>query len=305
MRKILLQLFCIACALNVMAQKGKDSDKDYYLNQTTLKVTKAGTLEQAFADAGPEKYQGLCVVGPLNEADMRFLAKLAKPSGKEDLHSINLQKAQLERVPAHWLQGLAYVTHVYLPTTLKEVGAYAFANTNSLCKADLPEGLKSIGECAFVGTGIQRINLPVSLETIGEGAFAHLKSLTEVSVPAANEHFDIVDSMLIRNADNTLLQCFMKGKGQVQVPEVVERIGHLAFGGAKNISSINIPKSVTAIGEDAFASTYALETISVAEGNAHFASTNGVLFNKDATLLICYPASKRGNSYAVPATVKE
>ena len=44
MRKILLQLFCIACALNVMAQKGKDNDKDYYLNQTTLKVTKAGTL---------------------------------------------------------------------------------------------------------------------------------------------------------------------------------------------------------------------------------------------------------------------
>ena len=305
MRKILLQLFCIACALNVMAQKGKDNDKDYYLNQTTLKVTKAGTLEQAFADAKPDNYQGLCIVGPLNEADMRFLAKLAKPSGKEDLHSINLQEAQLERVPAHWLQGLAYVTHVYLPNTLKEVGAYAFANTNSLCKADLPEGLKSIGECAFVGTGIQRVNLPVSLETIGEGAFAHLKSLTEVSVPAANEHFDIVDSMLIRNADNTLLQCFMKGKGQVQVPEVVERIGHLAFGGAKNISSINIPKSVNAVGEDAFASTYALEAISVAEGNAHFASTNGVLFNKDATLLICYPTSKRGNSYAVPATVKE
>ena len=154
MRKILLQLFCIACTLNVMAQNGKNNDKDHYLNQTTLQVTKAGTLEQAFVDAKPDNYQGLCVVGPLNEADMRFLAKLAKPSGKEDLHSINLQKAQLERVPAHWLQGLAYVTHVYLPTTLKEVGAYAFANTNSLCKADLPEGLKSIGECAFVGTGI-------------------------------------------------------------------------------------------------------------------------------------------------------
>ena len=97
----------------------------------------------------------------------------------------------------------------------------------------------------------------------------------------------------------------MKGKGQVQVPEVVEHIGRLAFGGAKNISSINIPKSVAAVGEDAFASTYALEAISVAEGNAHFAATNGVLFNKDATLLICYPTSKRGNSYAVPATVKE
>ena len=93
MRKILLQLFCIACTLNVMTQNGKNNDKDHYLNQTTLQVTKAGTLEQAFTDAKPDNYQGLCVVGPLNEADMRFLAKLAEPSGKEDLHSINLQKA--------------------------------------------------------------------------------------------------------------------------------------------------------------------------------------------------------------------
>ena len=149
MRKILLQLFCIACALNLMAQKGKGSDKDLYFNQTTLQVTKAGTLEQAFANANPTSHQGIRVIGPLNDADMRFLAKLAKPSGLDDLHSINLQEALLERVPAHWLQGFTYVTHVYLPANLKEVGAYAFAYTNSLRKADLPEGLKSIGECAF------------------------------------------------------------------------------------------------------------------------------------------------------------
>ena len=305
MRKILLQLFCIACALNLMAQKGKGSDKDIYFNQTTLQVTKAGTLEQAFADASPEKHQGLQVIGPLNDADMRFLAKLAKPSGLDDLHSINLQEAQLERIPAHWLQGFTYVTHVYFPTTLKDVGAYAFAYTNSLRKADLPEGLKSIGECAFVGTNIRRVNLPASVEKVGEGAFAHLKSLTEVSVPAANNNFDLVDSLLIRNADNTLLQCFKKGTGEVQVPEVVQRVGSLAFGGAKYISAIALPKAVTFVGEDAFASTYALESINVAEGNAQFVSTNGVLFDKGATLLICYPTSKRGNKYTVPATVKE
>lgn len=305
MRKILLQLFCIACALNLMAQRGEGSDKDLYFNQTTLQVTKAGALEQAFAEASPEKYQGLQVIGPLNDADMRFLAKLAKPSGLDDLHSINLQEAQVERVPAHWLQGFTYVTHVYFPTTLKDVGAYAFAYTNSLCKADLPEGLKSIGQCAFVGTGIRRVNLPASVEKIGEGAFAHLKSLTEVSVPAANNNFDLVDSLLIRNADNTLLQCFKKGTGEVQVPEVVQRVGSLAFGGAKYISAITLPKAVTFVGEDAFASTYALESINVAEGNAQFVSTNGVLFDKGATLLICYPTSKRGNKYTVPATVKE
>ena len=291
MRKILLQLFCIACALNLMAQRGKGSDKDLYFNQTTLQVTKAGTLEQAFAEASPEKYQGLQVIGPLNDADMQFLAKLAKPSGLDDLHSI----------PAHWLQGFTYVTHVYLPANLKEVGAYAFAYTNSLRKADLPEGLKSIGECAFVGTNIQRVNLPASVEKVGEGAFAHLKSLTEVSVPAANDNFDLVDSLFIRNADNTLLQCFKKGKGEVQVPEVVQRIGSLAFGGAKYISSIGIPKAVTYVGEDAFASTYALESINVAEGNAQFVSTNGVLFDKGVTLLICYPSWQRAHSKSVAA----
>lgn len=176
MKKILLQLLLLTCTLNMMAQRAKSNDKDGYLNQTTLTVTKAGTLEQVFAETNPDSYQGLRIIGPLNEADMRFLAKLAKPSSLSDLHSINLQEAQLERIPAHWLHGLTYVTHVYFPTTLKEVGAYAFAYTNSLRKADLPEGLKSVGDCAFVGTAIQRVNLPVTIEEIGEGAFALLKT---------------------------------------------------------------------------------------------------------------------------------
>lgn len=305
MKKILLQLLLLTCTLNMMAQRAKSNDKDGYLNQTTLTVTKAGTLEQVFAETNPDSYQGLRIIGPLNEVDMRFLAKLAKPSSLSDLHSINLQEAQLERIPAHWLHGLTYVTHVYFPTTLKEVGAYAFAYTNSLRKADLPEGLKSVGDCAFVGTAIQRVNLPVTIEEIGEGAFALLKNLTEVSVPATNKHFDLVDSLLIRNADNALLQCFKKGKGKVEVPGVIERIGHLAFGGAKHISTIIIPKSVTRIGEDAFASTYALDSIAVNTENTHYTSQAGVLFNKELTLLICHPASKPGNSYTVPTTVKE
>lgn len=305
MRKIILQLFCIVCALNVMAQTGKNSEKDAFFNQTTLQVTQPGTLEQAFADASPDKWQGLRVVGPLNEADMRFIARLAKPGSLDDLHSINLQDAQVERVPDGWLRGFTYVLYVYLPTTVKEIGEYAFAYTNSLRWADLPEGLKNIGECAFVGTNLQRVNLPTSLEKIGEGAFAHLKDLREVSVPAENDNFDLVDSMLIRNEDNTLLQCFMKGKGQVQVPEAIQRIGLMAFGGAKNISAISIPKGVTYIGEDAFASSYALEAINVDAANAHYASTDGVLFDKNQTILFCYPTSKRGNSYVVPATVKE
>mgnify|MGYP001742881511 CR=1 FL=1 len=65
MKKILLQLLLLTCTLNMMAQRAKSNDKDGYLNQTTLTVTKAGTLEQVFAETNPDSYQGLRIIGPL------------------------------------------------------------------------------------------------------------------------------------------------------------------------------------------------------------------------------------------------
>ena len=70
-----------------------------------------------------------------------------------------------------------------------------------------------------------------------------------------------------------------------------------------NLSNITIPSSVTTIEPLAFFTSRALESFLVEEGNNSFISENGVLFNKDKTTLICYPAYKEGTEYSIPEDV--
>ncbi len=48
-----------------------------------------------------------------------------------------------------------------------------------------------------------------------------------------------------------------------------------------------------------------LRSINVSPQNKHFSSVNGVLFNKDKTILHCYPQNKVGKTYIIPSTVQE
>ena len=56
----------------------------------------------------------------------------------------------------------------------------------------------------------------------------------------------------------------------------------------------------------AFAYNHSLKAINVAEGNPYFVSVDGVLFNKDKTKLLYYPAGRnQGGEYAIPEGVTE
>ena len=57
------------------------------------------------------------------------------------------------------------------------------------------------------------------------------------------------------------------------------------------------------MGRDAVGECPDLESVTVAEGNTHFAVFDGVLMDKAQTRLICYPAKMAGKTYTVPATV--
>lgn len=82
-------------------------------------------------------------------------------------------------------------------------------------------------------------------------------------------------------------------------------IGEYAFEYARHIQTINIPASVTSIGKGAFYGMDELEAINVDPDNPAYTSVDGVLYNKDMTVLIAYPAKKSVNSFTVPSTVTE
>ncbi len=82
---------------------------------------------------------------------------------------------------------------------------------------------------------------------------------------------------------------------------VVSSIGYYAFSGNDILSSIKIPSCVTKVYDDFYCDN--LENIYVDENNSAYLSEDGILFNKDKTILIRYPSNKQNKSYTVPNNV--
>lgn len=84
--------------------------------------------------------------------------------------------------------------------------------------------------------------------------------------------------------------------------------GNGTFANCPNIKSLNIPASVTdlsgLINYGDLQEPLCFESINVSEENPDFSSFDGVLFNKDKTELIFYPANKPVENYNVPETVE-
>ena len=86
----------------------------------------------------------------------------------------------------------------------------------------------------------------------------------------------------------------------VIIPNTTTSIGNSGFHSCKSLISVTLPNSVISIGSVVFEDCTALTSINVENGNNSYASENGVLFNKNKTTLICYPAGKTDISYVIP-----
>ena len=90
---------------------------------------------------------------------------------------------------------------------------------------------------------------------------------------------------------------------KVIIEDGVTSIGNCAFYNCESLTNITIPDSVTSIGSYAFYYCNSLTSIIVDENNKNYSSLDGVLFNKDKTALVCYPAGKTNTSYTIPNSV--
>ena len=91
---------------------------------------------------------------------------------------------------------------------------------------------------------------------------------------------------------------------EVIIQEGITGIENDIFSQCDNLIRIEIPSTVSYIGDKVFHYLYGLEEIIINKSNTNFSAENGVLFNKDKTQLICYPKGKTDLQYSVPETVK-
>ena len=150
------------------------------------------------------------------------------------------------------------------------IGSKAFKNCNDLTSVAIPNSITSISDGAFTNCiGLTSVTIPNSVTSIGVEAFCDCIRLAAVNI----------------------------------IGDSITSIGDYAFAGCSSMKTITIPSSVTSIGEWAFSGCWGLTEIVVKSANTNYASKNGVLFNKDKTTIIWYPASKTGATYTIPNSV--
>lgn len=95
------------------------------------------------------------------------------------------------------------------------------------------------------------------------------------------------------------------GASDIILPDTVKTIGENAF--PQTLKSLTISANCTEIaGDEPFLTCLSLEEINVTEGgDGEYSSENGVLYNKDKTLLIAYPHQKSDKTFTPPETVRE
>jgi len=85
-----------------------------------------------------------------------------------------------------------------------------------------------------------------------------------------------------------------------------ETIGEDAFGSCISLKNITISGNCKEIqGDEPFLSCPSLEEFSVSDGDGEYSSENGVLYNKDKSVLVAYPASKPDKVFTAPKGTKE
>ena len=147
---------------------------------------------------------------------------------------------------------------ITLPSSLKNIGHFAFAHCTSLLMIDIPEGVISIGNTIFAGCkSLVSITLPKTLVTIFSYSYkcqnilGECKSLEYISVAEGNENYDSRNgcNALIETATDTMLT----GCPKTIIPDSVSCIGEYAFNSYKYLlEDIRIPEGVSRICKGAF-----------------------------------------------------
>ena len=157
-------------------------------------------------------------------------------------------------VEAFWGCG-SYLTAITLPDGLESIGRCAFQSCASLTAIEIPSSVTSIGASAFNGcTSLAAVTLPEGLQSIGVAAFWNCSALTSIDIPAS------VTSI----GKSTFDGC--TSLAAATLPEGLQSIGDYAFNGCSSLTAIEIPSLITSMGASAFNGCTSLAAVTLHDG---------------------------------------
>ena len=202
-----------------------------------------------------------------------------------------------------------------VPDSVTNIGVYAFYGSSNLTSVALSTNVNSIEDYAFYDClGLTAITVDANNPSYSSvaGVLFDKSQDTLIQYPAGNA---ATSYAMPNTVTNIGMEAFFASLDltNVTIGPNVAIIGDAAFEYCPALASITFPDSVTVIGGDAFAECAGLTNIAfgtgitnilyqaflgcpgviaieVAAGNPAFSSVGGVLFDKNQTTLVLYPA---------------
>ena len=146
------------------------------------------------------------------------------------------------------------VYHVYLPTTLKSVGKYAFSGC-CITELSFPYGTQSVGDNAFAGCPfLSLVSIPSTLVSLSDSAFMGCTDLSAIYVDLANPVYKGHDGVLY-SKDMTKLLKYPSAHPATDftLPKTVLSLSPYTFANCSTLSSVTLHDDITQLAPGSFA----------------------------------------------------
>ena len=178
------------------------------------------------------------------------------------------------KIEAYAFYGCVSLKEVVLSENVVELGNQAFEECTELETVTMPEGLKTIGYSFIKNTAVKSLTVPNTVETVNayyysgerKGATDGALQLEEVVFEAGIKK--IPDYFCSNNQWNNALV-------RVEIPESVTEIGNQAFSNCTGLEDINFVKEIGKIGYSAFYNCKSLKRVEFQKNEKLVTGTDG------------------------------
>lgn len=219
------------------------------------------------------------------------------------LESVEFAGQALESVEDEAFCRCRQIETIKFPKGTVSIGSRVFMECTSLKWADFPNSTERMGDSVFDSClKLEYFDMPAKMSYIGNTVFYNCPALYDIRVADGNKSYMSVDGILFNKKQTELIQYPAdKWESEYIIPDKVTTIAWYAFYRCTELEFVVIPKKVTNIGYQAFYGCERLTDISVDENNKNYKDIEGVLFDKEGSVLIQYPAGRDDEEvYEVP-----